>query len=226
MTHVTQMESREKRAMRPLLNFFSHNANFKQFLDVVVFKTRHLPLRVLDWFVTNYLKKNDVCYEIKRPNGTSEIFCVYRSYRAQLKGHKKKEFDPCCRGDTIVLEYESPSDGEKIAFETAICQLKFFKWAIENLILNYVETHFEIITSDLDQNSYKSRKMTGNGNGNDNGNGNGNDNGNDNVNGNSNDNGVKRRKKTELSQSIYQHMHVSKRPTTFNFNKSHLITHV
>src|SRR5438874_748758 len=104
---MTHMESREQRAMRPLLEFFSHNANFKQFLDVVVFKTRHLPLRVLDWFVTNYSKKNDVCYKIKRPNGTLETFLVYRSYRAQLKGNKKKEFDPFCRGDTITLEYES-----------------------------------------------------------------------------------------------------------------------
>src|SRR6266480_2224635 len=105
---MSTIESREQRVLRPLLEFFSHNANFKQFLDVVVFKTRNLPLRLLDWFVTNYSKKNDICYNIKRPNGSVEVFRVQRSYRAQLKGSKKKEFDPFCRGETLVLEYESP----------------------------------------------------------------------------------------------------------------------
>ena len=201
MSHI---ESREQRAMRPLLNFFSHSANFKQLLDVVVFKTRRLPLRVLDWFVTNYAKKNDICYQIKRPNGTLETFLVYRSYLAQLKGSKKKEFDPFCRGATITLEYESPAgetscatvgaeENEKVAFETALCQLKFFKWSIENLVLDYVESNFEAIYADMQQNSSKSQKTP--------------------VAANQPD----RKKKIELSKSIYQQMHVSNQPVTFVF---------
>jgi len=207
------MESREQRAMRPLLEFFSHNANFKQLLEVVVFKTRNIPLRVLDWFVTNYSKKNDVCYKIKRPNGSLETFLVYRSYRAQLKGSKKKEFDPFCRGDTITLEYESPVDGEKVAFETALCQLKFFKWAIENLILDYVEANFTIIYEDMKANSSKSKKII------------------DQVSENQSDDvqNVKlteRKKKTELSQSIYQKIHISKQPVVFEFNQNRAILSV
>src|SRR5258706_1551044 len=139
------MESSEQRAVRPLLDFFSQSQNFKQFLDVVVSKKKNIPLRVLDWFVTNYAKKNGICYNIKRPDGSLEMFQVFRSYRAQLKGSKKKEFDPFCRGETITLEYESFESQEKIIFETAICQLKFFKWAIENLLLNYVENNYDII---------------------------------------------------------------------------------
>lgn len=205
---MPQFEGREQRVMRPLLEFFSHSANFKQFLDVVVFKTRNLPLRLLDWFVTNYSKKNDVCYNIKRPNGTLEIFRVFRSYRAQLKGSKKKEFDPFCRGETITLEYESPIDGEKVAFETAICQLKFFKWAIENLVLDYVETNYNMIYEDMKQNSSKSQKETP-----------------------ETETHVdseleklpERKRKTELSKSIYQKIHVSNQPITFSFTQNHAI---
>jgi hypothetical protein len=215
---MSQFEGREHRIMRPLLEFFSHNANFKQFLDVVVFKTRNLPLRLLDWFVTNYSKKNDVCYKIKRPNGILETFRVYRSYRAQLKGSKKKEFDPFCRGETITLEYESPVDGEKVAFETAICQLKFFKWAIENLVLDYVETNYNPIYEDMKLNNSKSSKETLES---------------------ANvataeeqaqaivDESIKkqteRKRKTELSKSIYQKIHVSNQPITFDFAHSQSI---
>lgn len=209
---MPQFEGREQRVMRPLLEFFSHSANFKQFLDVVVFKTRNLPLRLLDWFVTNYSKKNDVCYNIKRPNGTLETFRVFRSYRAQLKGSKKKEFDPFCRGETITLEYESPVDGEKVAFETAICQLKFFKWAIENLVLDYVETNYNNIYEDMKQHSSKSQKD-----------------GQDGQDGetivetdNESENKklTERKRKTELSKSIYQKIHVSNQPITFNFTQT------
>lgn len=194
MTH--NIESREQRVIRPLLEFFSKETNFKLFLDIVVFKTRNIPLRLLDWFVTNYSKKNDVCYNIKRPNSTVENFMVFRSYRAQLKGCKKKEFDPFCRGETIMLEYESSTDGSKVAFETAICQLKFFKWAIENLVLNYIETNFDPIYADMKTNGSKSQKTTAN---------------------------THKRKKNELSKSIFQQLHVSTHQVTFNFPKSRAI---
>lgn len=203
---MKQFEGREQKILRPLLEFFSHNSNFKQFLDIVVFKTRNLPLRLLDWFVTNYSKKNDVCYDIKRPNGMLERLWVYRSYRAQLKGNKKKEFDPFCRGETITLEYESPSDGDKIAFETAICQLKFFKWAIENLVLNFVENHFNTIYSDMKVNGSQSQKDKKNM-----------------LTGSTNMQIGDKKKKNELSKSIYQKIHVSTQPVIVSFAQNAII---
>jgi hypothetical protein len=190
MTH--QIESREQRVIKPLLEFFSKEANFKLFVDIVVFKTKNIPLRLFDWFVTNYAKKNCICYNIKRPNTTVENFCVFRSYRAQLKGCKKKEFDPFCRGDPIMLEYESPVDGSKIAFETAACQLKFFRWAIENLVINYVETNFDEIYADMKSNSSKSQKT---------------------------DTTTQKKVKTELSKSIFQQIHISDMPVTMQFQR-------
>jgi hypothetical protein len=183
--------SREQRILTPLLDFFSQDSNFKVFLDIVVFKTRNIPLRLLDWFLTNYSKKNDVQYTIMRPNNKIENFSVFRSYRAQLKGNKKKEFDPFCRGATIKLEYESPIDGSKISFETALCQLKFFKWGIENLVLDYVEAHYDVIYSDMKINSSKSGKTTD----------------------------VNQKKKNELSRSIFQQLHVSDRNVVFDFKQ-------
>jgi hypothetical protein len=187
---IHHIESREQRVMRPLLDFYSKEANFRLFLDIVVLKTRNIPLRVFDWFVTNYSKKNDVSYIIKRPNNKVEVFSVYRRYRAQLKGCKKKEFDPFCRGDPIMLEYQSPIDQSKTAFETAACQLKFFKWVIENLLVNYIEANYDSIYADMRINSSKSKKEL-----------------------------LNKKKKNELSQSIFQQIHVSNAGMTINLKQ-------
>ncbi len=179
-------QTREQKLLIPLIDFYSNQINIQKFVDVVVFKNRNLPLRLLDWFCTNYSKKNDVCYNIQRPNGQIEMFRVYRSYRAQLKGLKKENFDPFARGKPVTLEYESPDTHEKITFETAVCQLKFFRWAIESLLLEYVETNFEIIYTDMVENSSQSKKKD--------------------------ETGLLRRKKTELSKSAFQKMIVSDEP--------------
>lgn len=190
-----QIADRSQSILESLLKFYENPVNLKQFLDVVVFKTRNLPLRLLDWYCTNWVKKNDTCYNIRRPNGTIEVFRVYRSYKAQLKGNKKKMFDPFCRDDPILIECESPIDQLPMKFETAICQLRFFKWAIENLLLDYVETHRDEIYKDLAQNSSKSIE--------------------DKI-----DDKPKggRRKKTELSKSCYKQIHRSDHSTIITFN--------
>ena len=191
---TVQIESRELRVLRPLRSFFSVETNFKLFIDLVVLKTHKTPLRLYDWFVTNYCKKEGVSYNIMRPNGKVENFCVFRSYKAQLRGRKKKEFDPFCRSDPITLEYTSPVDQSKITFETGICQLKFFKWAIENLVINYVEANFDAINEDMKKNNSKSQKGI-------------------------DDDGTKR-KKNELSKSIFQQIRVSNQDITLSFPKT------
>jgi hypothetical protein len=99
-----------------------------------------LSIRVLDWFVTNYAKKNNVIYML--PSGTH--FNVHLSYKSQLKGYKKKMFDPFCRKKRISFYF-----GDNKCIITTIGQLNFFRWAIENNILNYVIDHIENITSDM-----------------------------------------------------------------------------
>lgn len=205
---IETLTSKEHRAMQPLLDFYSNDANFKQFLDVVVHKNRNLPLRLLDWFVTNYVKKNDVHYQIKRPNGSIEVFKVYRSYRAQLKGAKKQKFDPFCRGVTVTLEYEPPngdSSQTKLNFETALCQLKFFRWAIENLVLDYVEANYNDIYEDMIKNNSGSKIKP------------------EDKSEIIDEHLFDRKRKTELSKSVYQTICVSSSSITLNMKKSPLI---
>jgi hypothetical protein len=113
-----------------------------------------ISLRIVDWFATNYAKKNYTLYEMTNKNGDNVRFKVYFDYKLKLKAYSKKRFDPFCRWDRISIPYK---DGTCI--ETTIGQLNFFKWAIENKVINFIEENYEIIEKDMNsRNSTSKRK--------------------------------------------------------------------
>lgn len=111
-----------------------------------------ISLRVLDWFVTKYSKKRIESIQTKESKD-SEVFDIRISYKSQLKAYKKRYFDPFRRRKKFLYLM----DGKKIMddmnyekdeayVETTIGQLNFFKWAISNNIIKYVETNISQIT--------------------------------------------------------------------------------
>lgn len=66
-------------------------------------------------------------------NNFDDYFLVHDNYKCQLKEYNKKNFDPFCRWTRIRMYY----DGTKF-FYTTVAQLNFFKWAIENYVLDYI----------------------------------------------------------------------------------------
>jgi hypothetical protein len=94
-----------------------------------------LSLRIIDWFVTKYSRKNFVRYQL---NG--QDFLVYLSYKGQLKAYSKQYFDPNCRRERIM--FKIPDHDQ---FMTTIGKLNFFRWALETNILDYIEAHEEEI---------------------------------------------------------------------------------
>jgi hypothetical protein len=93
-----------------------------------------ISLRIVDWFVTNFSKKYYTVYEIANNRDESTRFKVYNDYKLKLKAYSKRRFDPFCRWERITVPY----DNEKF-METTIGQLNFFKWAIENKIVDYIK---------------------------------------------------------------------------------------
>jgi hypothetical protein len=115
----------------------------------------NISLRIVDWFVTNYAKKNYTVYEIQRNASTSTRFKVYNDYKLKLKAYAKRRFDPFCRWERITVPY----DDEKI-METTIGQLNFFKWAIENEIIDYIETNYAVIEKDMNERNSTSKNRS------------------------------------------------------------------
>jgi hypothetical protein len=113
-----------------------------------------ISLRIVDWFATNYAKKNYTTYVIDGPN--ERRFKVYVDYKLKLKAYSKKRFDPFCRWDRISVPYKNGT-----FIETTIGQLNFFKWALENKVIDYLEEHYETIENDMNsRNSTSKRKET------------------------------------------------------------------
>ena len=76
----------------------------------------------------------------------NKYFNVYMDYKSQLKGYKKKLFDPFCRKHRIPFYYTYDK-----CLITTIGQLIFFRWAIQHKILEYIEIHIKEINSDMNK---------------------------------------------------------------------------
>ena len=97
-----------------------------------------ISLRVLEWVVTKFSKKNvDINID------DTEYFSINIMYKAQLKSYKKSNFDPFRRDRKFMYNYDKKDISKKVI--TTLGQLNFFKWAISNKIIECVERHYETI---------------------------------------------------------------------------------
>ena len=143
---ASRIRSKQDLLMHSLIQFFSNKNNIKQMIPIIKGKSK-ISLRILDWFVTNYAKKNNVVYDnIIKDDGHIGKFIVYLDYKAQLKAYSKKQFDPFCRRERISF-----MDHENNELETTVGQLNFFRWVIENNIITYIDNNIDTIENDMNQ---------------------------------------------------------------------------
>lgn len=136
-----------------LMDFYKDEKNLTRMLKIITGESK-ISLRIVDWFSTNYAKKYYTLYTINDPNGQIRRFKVYFDYKLKLKAYSKKRFDPFCRWDRISIPYKNET-----CIETTIGQLNFFKWAIENRVIEFIEENYETIEKDMNsRNSTSKRK--------------------------------------------------------------------
>ena len=114
------VSSKKDLLMHSLIHFFKNSDNLNQVIPIITGKS-DISLRILDWFVTNYSKKNNIHYQVNDINGKVKNFIVYLDYKAQLKAYSKKNFDPFCRRERISFIDHNNTD-----LITTIGQLNFF----------------------------------------------------------------------------------------------------
>lgn len=147
-----------------LFKFYDNPHNGSRLISILKGKSS-TSLRSVDWFITNYSKKNNIFYNIYRTTDNIHSLTekdnelvynlnVFQSYKSQLRAYSKKRFDPFCRRNRIKYNCR----GEIL--DTTIGQLIFFKWAISNLIMDYIKIHKDSI--ELDMNTcLKEMKLSG-----------------------------------------------------------------
>ena len=140
-------ESKLSLLMGSLTEFYQNKGYIDEIKNIVD-QNNVISLRILDWFITNFSKKNQIII--------SDNFNVYQNYKLMLKSFSKRQFDPFCRKNKIIFYY---TDNDYI--ETSCGQLCFFRWCFENNILDYVKKNLSIIEQDM-KNSIKNKQNQSN----------------------------------------------------------------
>lgn len=153
-----QYSTQNNLLLSTLLKFYQRDDNLSKILSIINGHSRE-SLRLIDWFVTNYAKKNFVGYDLIDNHGKTKRFKVYIDYKLKLKAYSKKRFDPFCRWDRINIPFK-----ENTYVQTTIGQLNFFRWILENKILDYIDKHYDEINKDMIKrnSTTKNRKEKGN----------------------------------------------------------------
>lgn len=148
------ISSKQALLIIPITKYFSDRRILNRLITIL--KGEGVSLRLVDWFVTNYCKKYNIMYNMMdfRPPvpGMTEaqrksfdnFIIVHTNYKGQLKAYSKRNFDPFCRRNRIRFYYE-----DNKYFITTVGQLNFFKWALENNIVDYVQKHMKEIEDDM-----------------------------------------------------------------------------
>lgn len=139
--------------MNNLMEYYKDETLLDRMLKIITGDCK-ISLRIVDWFATNYAKKYYTLFDIPSANGSTRRFKVYVDYKLKLKAYSKRRFDPFCRWDRISVPYKNGT-----CIETTLGQLNFFKWALENKVVDYIEENYETIEKDMNsRNSTSKRK--------------------------------------------------------------------
>lgn len=149
------VDTKAQLLLETLVQFFSapeHHRELVAILDHSPNKyNAKISLRTLDWFVTNFAKKNQTSYAIQ----DGQMFEVYPSYKQMLKSFSKKQFDPFCRRVRTEITVGD------VLIETTVAQLNFLRWCFENAIIAYLSKHYKDVESDMIKTLSTPRNDTG-----------------------------------------------------------------
>lgn len=144
--------SRSDLMLSSVTAYYKNKSSHRKTIHEIINGTSPLSLRLIDWFLTHYSKDACTSYwnddktheliETLGPDQTSENltkFNLHMEYRAQLQSYTKMFFDPFRRYERISFVLEtSPT---LVSIETTVGQLNFFRWALENNVLEYITKH-------------------------------------------------------------------------------------
>jgi hypothetical protein len=145
MTDV-EINKTEQSMIPSLLKFFSDVNHFKVLKEFKKSKQSKYSVGLLNWFNVNYSKEYGVEYTIESLGRKRSVY-VWQSYNAALSGYKKEYFDPFARGKNCGKEISIENNGDVVL--TTVRQLNYFRWAINNGIIDYVKQHVDLIYDDM-----------------------------------------------------------------------------
>ena len=77
---LVKYNTQKELLLNTLLDFYKKDDNLNKILKIITGETK-ISLRIVDWFATNYAKKNFTLYNIIDSNGDERRFKVYQDYK-------------------------------------------------------------------------------------------------------------------------------------------------
>jgi hypothetical protein len=152
--------SKSEILLKSLIIYYENNNKINIILPILLGKSK-LSISFFNNFITQYAKNNNVIikknlkkklsYELINDNDNSDndindnndkMLNIYNDYKLQLKSYKKIFFD--CFSRNKRIKFYIDNDKEKYLI-TTIGQLNFFKWIIDNNIIDYIMLNYNII---------------------------------------------------------------------------------
>ena len=146
MSYATQNDL----LLNNLMAFYKDEKQLTRMLNIITGESS-ISLRIVDWFVTNFAKK----YYTLIDDENNKRFKVYFDYKLKLKAYSKRRFDPFCRWDRINVPHKNGTT----YIQTTLGQLNFFKCAIENEVLRYIQENYTAIEADMNIRNNTTRKL-------------------------------------------------------------------
>jgi len=157
MSRTNSLNTQNDLLLSSLMEFYRDHENLNKMIRIINGDSE-ISLRIVDWFVTNYAKKYYTVYEQTNGSGdtlTVTRFKVYNEYKLKLKAYSKRRFDPFCRWERVSIPYNKEQ-----FMETTIGQLNFFKWALENNIVDYIKSNYDAIENDMNKRNSTTKRRT------------------------------------------------------------------
>ncbi len=139
-TSKNRVQCKQDLVISWLQEFYTHPGHLEALLPILKGESA-ISLRLIDYFVTNYAKKNNTSYTL-----AGRQFLVYFHYKRELHAYSKRLFDPFCRRERILFQARGHE-----GFVTTVGQLNFFRWAIEKEIIGHITEHREEIEKDMNK---------------------------------------------------------------------------
>jgi len=163
-----KLKSKERIWYKITHEYYSNlNIKYINIMVSIVEQDSRISLRLLEWVITKYSLKMNICYflKLKDESGnetgklSSEKINLHISYKSQLRSFKKKNFDPFRRRADQKFLYKF-KNGKRLP--TTIGQLNFFKWAISNDVIDYVMENYDALSSKMIMSKLADKKKKNN----------------------------------------------------------------
>ena len=143
-------ETQDKLLLNRLIVYYNDPVKLNKMLSIINGESC-ISLRIVDWFATNYAKAHYTVIHLEDERRVK----VYVDYKLNLKAYSKKRFDPFCRWERITIPKDATCD-----IQTTIGQLNFFRWAMDNKIIDYIERYYKHIEADMNTRNSTSKNKS------------------------------------------------------------------